>query len=127
MNHYWFNKKQGKLSMKLLVINIQLVLIEAILAFALELRFFPKFLAKAWAIAGNILSKIMWPFLVVLGVLVYCIFMLLNNLHYLFFRWIPYAMSGVPEKMFNALVKRKMTLIAMKQPAQQWEKDPRLV
>lgn len=113
--------------MKLLVINIQLVLIEAILAFALELKFFPKFFSKALAIAGIIAHKIMCPLLVLLGILVYGIFMLWSNIHYCFFRWTPYIMSGVPTKMFNALVKQKIMLTAMKQLAQQWEKDPRLV
>jgi hypothetical protein len=112
--------------MKLLFINLQLVLIEAILAFGVELKFFPKFFTKAWEIIGNMINKIMWPFLMLIGIAIYCIFWLMKNIHYLFFKWAPYAMSGVPEKMFNALVKRKVMLIAMKQPAKQWKKDPRL-
>jgi hypothetical protein len=113
--------------MKLLVINIQLALIEAILAFGVELKFFPKVFLKIWVIVGKIVGSISWIFLAILGVLVYCFFLVVANSCQILFKEVPYILSEKPSSMFNALIKRRTALIAMKQSAQQWEKDPRLV
>lgn len=112
--------------MKLIVINLQLALIEAILAFGVELRFFPKILFKIWAIVGKIVGSISLVILVTLGILVYCIFLVVANSYQMLFKEFRSVLSETPTRMFNALIKQRSTLIAMKQPAQQWENDPRL-
>lgn len=119
-------KNRGN-SMKLLVINIQLALIEAILAFVLELKFFSVIVGKIWTLSGKTFKVTGLTVVTTLGVLVYCLFLVAANLYQILFKEIPAKMSGLPTKTFNALVKQRATLLATKQTVPELQKDPKTV